>query len=95
MSAVGNGNEDALNAMIGFMRGLGPRDSLEATLGTQMAAVHALRMRLAGQLASSTTFRGQEHAERALKKLVRTFATQIETLKRYRTGGSRRSPFST
>ena len=90
MSGVAKGNEDALNAMIAFVRGLEPKDSLEATLATQMAAVHALTMRLASQLANSTTNKGQEHAERALNKLARTFASQIETLKRYRTGGEQR-----
>ena len=47
-------------------------------------------MRFAGQLASSKTYKGQEHAERGLNKLARTFATQIETLKRYRTGGEQK-----
>ena len=50
MSGVAKGNEDALNAMIAFVRGLEPKASLEATLATQMAAVHALTMRLASQL---------------------------------------------
>jgi hypothetical protein len=90
MSGAANGQEEALNAMVGFVRGVGPRDSLEAALATQMAAVHALSMRFAGQLASSKTYKGQEHAERGLNKLARTFATQIETLKRYRTGGERK-----
>jgi len=90
MSGVARGNEDALNAMIAFVRGLEPKDSLEATLATQMASVHALTMRLASQLANSTTNEGQEYAERALNKLARTFASQIETLKRYRTGGEQK-----
>ena len=62
--------------MIALVRGLEPKDALEATLATQMAAVHALTMRLAGQLANSATNKGQEHAERALNKLARTFASQ-------------------
>ena len=90
MSLVAQGNEDALNAMIAFVRGLEAKDSLEAALATQMAAVHALTMRLAGQLSSSTTHKGQEHAERALNKLARTFASQVETLKRYRMGGEQK-----
>ena len=90
MSTVAKGNDDALNAMIAFVRGLEPKDSLEAALATQMAAVHALTMRLASQLASATTHSGQDHAERALNKLARTFASQVETLKRYRTGGEQR-----
>ena len=52
-------------------------------------------MRLASQLANSTTNKGQEHAERALNKLARTFASQIETLKRYRTGENKGQRFNT
>ena len=51
--------------MIALVRGLEPKDSLEATLATQMAAVHGLTMRLANQLANSTTNKGKERAERA------------------------------
>jgi hypothetical protein len=32
----------------------------------------------------------QDAAERALNKLARTFATQLEALKRYRTGGQQK-----
>ena len=46
--------------MIALVRGLEPKDSLEATLATQMAAVHGLTMRLANQLANSTTNKGKE-----------------------------------
>jgi hypothetical protein len=35
MAAVVNGQEDVLNAMIAFVRGLEPRESLEAALATQ------------------------------------------------------------
>ena len=90
MSAVANGNEDALNAMIGFVRGVKPRDSLEAALATQMAAVHALTMKFARRLNNVQTIQQQDSAERALNKLARTFATQVETLKRYRTGGEQK-----
>ena len=36
------------------------------------------------------TFKGQGHAERALNKLARAFLSQMETLKRYRTGGEQK-----
>jgi len=52
MSGAANGQEEALNAMVGFVRGIGPRDSLEAALATQMAAVHALSMQFAGHAAN-------------------------------------------
>jgi hypothetical protein len=50
MAAVANGQEDALKAMIAFVRGLEPRDSLEAALATQMAAIHWTTMTFARRL---------------------------------------------
>ena len=38
----------------------------------------------------STTLHQQDSAERALNKLARTFASQVEALKRYRTGGEQK-----
>ena len=81
---------DTMNFMVAMVKGLEPKDTLEVTLAAQMASVHVLTMRLANQLASSQTLKGQEHAERAFNKLTRTFAAQVETLKRYRTGGEQK-----
>jgi hypothetical protein len=89
-ACVANGQEDTLNAMIAFVRGLGPRDSLEATLASQMAATHALTMNFARRLTNAKTTEQQDSAERALNKLARTFTTQMEALKRYRTGGQQK-----
>ena len=55
MASSVNGEEDALNAMIAFVRGLAPRDPLEATLATQMAATHALTMNFARRLNNAKT----------------------------------------
>jgi hypothetical protein len=60
MASVANGHEDALNAMVAFVRG------------------HV------------ETIAQQDSAERALNKLARTFTTQVQTLKRYRTGGEQK-----
>jgi len=79
-----------MNFLVSMVKGLDPKDALEAALAVQMASVHVLTMQLANQLASSRTLKGQEHAERALNKLARTFTTQVETLKKYRTGGEQK-----
>ena len=55
-------------------------------LAAQMAAIHNLTMRLARRLSLAETLPEQDSAERALNKLARTFATQMETLKCYRAG---------
>jgi hypothetical protein len=59
-------------------------------LAAQMAAVHLATMALARQLARVENIPQQDSAERAFNKLARTFATQVEALKRYRTGGQQK-----
>jgi hypothetical protein len=77
-------NERRLNFMLSVIKGVKPRDQLEAMLAAQMAAVHLASMSLAQQLANSQSIEHQDSAERAFNKLTRTFATQMEALKRYR-----------
>src|SRR5215467_5863391 len=64
--------------------------SVEAMLAAQMAAVHNATMTFARRLNHVETIQQQDSAERALNKLARTFATQVEALKRYRTGGEQK-----
>jgi hypothetical protein len=90
LATVAKGDEREMNFMLSMVQGLKPKDPLEVMLATQMAAVQALIMRHAIQLANSDTYKGQEHAERTLNKLARTFLSQVETLKRYRTGGEQK-----
>lgn len=59
-------------------------------LATQMAAVHMEIMTCARRLATAETIPQQDSAERAFNKLARTFAAQMEALKRYRTGGEQK-----
>jgi hypothetical protein len=80
-------DEDALNFMLSVVKGVKPRDQVEAMLAAQMAAVHAAAMNAALQLAQANKLVQQEFAERAINKLTRTFAAQTEALKRYRSGG--------
>ena len=83
-------SETALNFAVAVINGIEPRDQLEAMLAAQMAAVHAAAMKLAQQLALSDTIVLQDSAERAFNKLTRTFATQLEAFKRYRSGGEQK-----
>jgi hypothetical protein len=52
-------------------------------LAAQMAAVHVATMKFARRLAHVDNIPQQDRAERAFNKLARTFAVQIEALKRY------------
>jgi hypothetical protein len=76
--------------MLSVIKGIQPRDQLEAMLAAQMAAVQMAVMTFARRLAHVETIPQQDSAERALNKLARTYATQMETLKRYRTGGEQK-----
>ena len=83
-------DEEASNFVLSVIRGVEPRDQQEAMLAAQMAAVHMATMMLARRLNHVETIPQQDAAERALNKLARTFATQLEALKRYRTGGTQK-----
>ena len=76
-----------LNFMLSIVKGVEPKDQVEAMLAAQMAAVHNATMTFARRLAHVDNLPQQDSAERAFNKLARTFAAQVEALKRYRTGG--------
>ncbi len=79
-----------INFMLSIVKGIGPRDQIEAMLAAQMAAVHIATMTFARRLAHVENTVQQDSAERAFNKLARTFAAQMETLKRYRVGGEQK-----
>ena len=81
---------ESLNFVLSVVKGIEPRDQIEAMLATQMAAVHLATMTFARRLAHVDNIPQQDSAERAFNKLARTFSTQVEALKRYRTGGEQR-----
>jgi hypothetical protein len=72
------------------VKGIEPKDEVEAMLAAQMAAVHMASMTFARRLAHVENLPQQDSAERAFNKLTRTFATQMEALKRYRTSGQQK-----
>jgi hypothetical protein len=80
-------DERALNFMVNLVKGVKPRDQVEAMLASQMAATHNATMTFARRLAHVETIEQQDSAERAYNKLARTFAMQVEALKRYRSQG--------
>ncbi|MGC2410658.1 MAG: hypothetical protein WA441_11850 [Methyloceanibacter sp.] len=83
-------DERGLNFMLAVIKGVEPRDQVEALLAAQMAAVHNATMTFARRLNHVETIPQQDSAEHALNKLARTFAAQVETLKKYRTGGEQK-----
>jgi hypothetical protein len=76
--------------MLSVIKGIRPNDQIETMLAAQMAAVHMSTMHYTQYLAHAETIPQQDSAERILNKLTRTFTTQMEALKRYRTGGEQK-----
>ena len=83
-------SERGLNFMLAVIKGIQPRDQIEAMLGAQMAAVHMASMTFARRLAHVDNIPQQDSAQTAFNKLARTFAAQVEALKRYRSGGEQK-----
>lgn len=76
-----------LDYSMAVVRAIDPRDPTEALLAAQMSAVHSATMYAAQFFRSAQTVPQQECASTMLNKLARTFATQLESLKKYRSTG--------
>ena len=77
----------ATNFALGFVDAMQPKDAAEALLLAQMASTHQATMMLARHLNHVETIPQKDCAEKALNKTARTFAAQMDTLKRYRSKG--------
>jgi len=77
----------ATDFTFGFVDAMQPEDAAEVLLRTQMAATHQAVMMLARQLNHVENIPQKDCAEKALNKTARTFAAQMDTLKRYRSKG--------
>ncbi|MBR0926118.1 hypothetical protein JQ561_05815 [Bradyrhizobium diazoefficiens] len=82
-------DEANLAFMVSMMKGMAPRDSLEAMLTAQMVSIHVATMRSACRLAFTEDLSQQEGITRTLTRLARTFAAQMEALNRHRGNGER------
>jgi hypothetical protein len=83
-------NEASFQHALALAQGVQPKDEVEAMLATQMAAIHLATMDFAAKLHRSTTVQGSEAYERSLTRLSRTFAAQVDALKKHRTKGEQR-----
>lgn len=81
---------EQLNFALAVIQGIEPKDQLETMLATQMAAIQSATMLAAFKLNASTDPKRWEVYERSLNRLARTFAAQMEALKRYRSKGEQR-----
>ena len=74
--------------MVSTLKSIAPKDSLESMLAAQMVSIQVATMRCACRLACTDDVQQQESLTRALTRLSRTFAAQIEALNRHRSNGA-------
>jgi hypothetical protein len=73
-SKGGKADERALNFMLAVVKGVEPRDQIEAMLAAHMSAIHVASMTFARRLEHVGNIPQQDSAQNALNKLTRTFA---------------------
>ena len=80
-------NPEGLNNAVAMVQGIRPADETEAMLAAEMVAIHNATMTAARRLKNVDMITQQDSASNMLNKLARTFATQVEALKKYRSAG--------
>ena len=79
--------EFANNAMM-ILHDISPKDVIERMLAIQMIGVHNLAMEtIKRAMITDQTFEGKQANVNQAAKMLRTYIAQMETLKKYRTGG--------
>ena len=76
-----------VNFAVAVIQGIEPKDTVEALLATQMAVVHSAIMDAAANLAQAKYIGHRNSALLGVDKLARTFASQVEALKKHRSAG--------
>jgi len=76
--------------MLSIIRDLAPRDPVERMLAVQMAATHVATIRAGRWMATSDNLAQVQAHYTGFNKLARTFAAQVEALRKHRTGGEQR-----
>lgn len=81
----GKVDEMRLNMGLAVVKDIQPTDAVEAMLATQMFAVHMATITYAERTLDNRLV--EDRAEPCFNRLARTFTTQVEALKRYRSKG--------
>ena len=85
------GGADAANDerhfMLSIIRDIAPRDPVERMLTVQMAATHVATIRAGRWMATANNLPQVEAHYTGFNKLARTFAAQVEALRKHRNGG--------
>ena len=82
-------SEIAVNSALSLIENAKPRDEIEGTLVIQMACIHSAAMAIAGRIGGGHgSDRHIAVMATAAARLMRTYAIQVEALRRLRGGGS-------
>jgi hypothetical protein len=81
----------AASVAIAAVQSVGPRDGVEAMLAVQMAATHAVAMKMLNRaMQDQPSLEIYDSVVNRATKLLRTYTAQVEALKRYRSAGEQR-----
>lgn len=83
-------DDAAANFGLAVLHEVQPKDPIETMLVMQMAQIHQHIMTVSGRLASAPNIDHAEYAEKQLSRLSRTYAAQVEALRKHRTGGEQK-----
>jgi hypothetical protein len=82
----------ATNRAMAILNGIQPQNEIEAMLVVQMIGVHNMAMATLGRaMLKNQTFAGRQANADQATKMLRTFAVQMEELKKYRIGGQQKT----
>lgn len=81
---------DERTFMLSIIRDLKPRDAIERMLAVQMAVTHVATIRSGRWLAHTESIPQVQAHYTGFNKLSRTFAAQVEALRKYRNGGEQK-----
>ena len=80
-------SEQGRQFMLAMIEDFAPRDAIERMLSVQMAATHAGMMQVSTKMNDAGHLEVHEVYERSFNRLARTFAAQMEALRKHRNGG--------
>lgn len=82
-----HGDQRQMNAMLALMGAIAPRNELEAVIGEQIIASHALSMELIGKAKHTDSMEKMTTYTNLATKVSRTMGGLVETLAKLRSGG--------
>jgi hypothetical protein len=86
-AGAGADTDDQRPFVVSIVKDIGARDAVERMLAVQMAATHVAMVRAAQGLARAGMLPQLEAYSTAYNKLARTYAAQMEALRKHRNGG--------